>query len=266
MSLNLKPLKKFGQNFLKDKKYLDLIVDSAEIGNKDVVLEIGPGSGFLTERILKKSENLILVEKDKRFIEYLNKKFFGYKKMSIINQDILEFSPPEFNLRKDSYTVIGNIPYYLTSRLFKVIFESWPAPKRVIFTIQKEVAQRIISIPPNMSILSVAIQYFAKPEIVSLVPKTAFSPVPKVDSAILKLTPRDIVESEEEKNKFFKVVRAGFAYKRKVLINTLAEKINLDKENLESIFKNLHLSLNTRPQELTIDNWTNLSRKIVVDN
>ena len=122
MSLNLKPLKKFGQNFLKDKKYLDLIVDVAEIGDKDIVLEVGPGSGFLTERVLKKSENLILVEKDKRFVEYLKGKFSNQKNLKIVGVDILKFSPLDYGLTAKSYILIGNIPFYLTSRLFKIIF------------------------------------------------------------------------------------------------------------------------------------------------
>jgi 16S rRNA (adenine1518-N6/adenine1519-N6)-dimethyltransferase len=182
----------------------------------------------------------------------------------------------ESKIQNTKYKIVGNIPYYLTSYLFRLLLELEKKPEIIVLMIQKEVAQRIVAQPPHMNLLAVSIQFFAKPEIIAQVPKTAFYPQPKVDSAIIKLTPIPVIAIRQLAEKpcppklqrrresyFFKVVKAGFSHPRKLLISNLNQTLKIPKEQLQDIFFHFKLKSNIRPSELSIFDWLNLTKNLL---
>ncbi len=256
----IKAKKSLGQNFLVNIGIYQKIIESAAIEPNDIVVEVGPGLGILTDMLADKAGKVIAIEKDSQLVRYLHEHFGNNKNVTIINEDILKFNPSNYELRDTSYKVVGNIPYYLTSRLIRDIFERWPRPKFIIFMLQKEVAQRITASPPDMSLLGVSVQYYSKPKIISYVSRGSFYPMPKVDSAIVRLV--SSTKSQELKIKgtnFFSIVRAGFAGKRKQLANNLARNLNLSKNIVESKLLSLGIDPRRRAETLTIEEWQKIT-------
>jgi 16S rRNA (adenine1518-N6/adenine1519-N6)-dimethyltransferase len=247
------PKKYLGQHFLRSQQVLAKILEAAEITAKDVVLEIGPGTGILTEALAEKAKKVFAVEKDEGLVRFLQRKFFSQKNLKIIRGDILDFNPTHFALRTKHYKVVANIPYYLTGRLLRLMFENWPQPKLAVLMLQKEVSQRICARPPRMSLLAASIQYFSEPKIVSFVPRQAFSPMPKVDSAIIRLRPKIKNEKLKVKNEFFEIVRAGFKHPRKLLLKNLSRRFG--QEKMRQIFEALHLNPQARAAEISLETW-----------
>jgi 16S rRNA (adenine1518-N6/adenine1519-N6)-dimethyltransferase len=256
-----KKQKKLGQVFLQDKEVIQKIIQAADIKSKDQILEIGPGKGVLTEILLKTGAKIIAVEKDPSLVKYLKKCFADKLNLNIVQADIRDFlQNTGYRILNTEYKAIGNIPYYLTSHLIQLLLELGNKPQVIVLMIQKEVAQRIIAKPPKMNLLSAAVQFFAKPEIICYVPRTAFHPKPKVDSAVIKITPYLVIaRSEAIQQSFFKVIKAGFKQPRKLLINNLNKNLNLEKDFIQKIFLKLNLPLNTRGQNLSIKKWVSLS-------
>src|SRR3989344_3180155 len=187
-----KQKKYLGQHFLKNKKILEEMARAAELSKKDIVLEVGPGRGTLTEILAARAKKVIAVEKDRDLIPVLREKFRDYKNAEIIEGDILAkaVKPPLGGLTAKSYKIVANIPYYITSRFLRIFLSnSKVRPKLMVLMLQKEVAERICAKPPRMSLLALSVQLYAKPEIIRRVSKGQFSPPPKVDSAIIKITP-----------------------------------------------------------------------------
>lgn len=256
----LSPKKYLGQHFLRSQGFLDKIIKAAEISLSDTVLEVGAGSGGLSEKIAPLAGKVILVEKDERFVEYLEEKFKTSQNLTIVHQDILKLNPRAFNLEKGGYIVLGNLPYYLTSRLFRKIFETWPRPKRIVFMVQKEVAQRILAKPPEMNLLALSVQYFSRPEVLTLVPKEAFWPRPQVDSAIIILIPHLKIESGT--GPLFKLIRAGFLHKRKLLSSNLASELRISPRFIQKALERISLVQTIRAQELSLAQWKELRRVV----
>ncbi len=231
------PKKSLGQNFLFDSSHLDQIVDAADLLPTDVVLEIGPGLGTLTRRLAAQASHVVAVELDHRLIELLRADFADQPHVQIVHNDILAINPsallvetlpgqlsaqsPNGAPRVD-YKVVANLPYYITSLVLRHLLEASSPPSLAVLMVQKEVAERICAKPGDLSLLAVSVQFYAIPHIVHHVPAAAFYPVPKVDSAVLRLDVRSqpavTVVSPQE---FFTVVRAGFGQKRKQLANSL---------------------------------------------
>lgn len=253
--------KKLGQVFLKNNDIIQKIVQTANIKSEDQILEIGPGKGVLTENLLKTGAKIIAVEKDPCLVKYLEKRFADNPNLNIIQADIRNFlQNTEYKILNTEYKAIGNIPYYLTSHLIQLLLESENQPQIIVLMVQKEVAQRIIAEPPKMSLLSVSVQFYAKAKIICYVDKTAFYPEPKVDSAVIKITPYPIIaRSEATRQSFFKVVKSGFKQPRKLLINNLCKNLNIKKDILQKIFLKLNIPLDTRAQNLSIKEWISLS-------
>ena len=243
--------KSLGQNFLINPGVLDKIVTAAELDKNDIVIEIGPGKGVLTEKLAKEAGQVIAVEKDRRLIEELKEKFKNAN-VEIIEEDILKLDIGKL-LENSRYKVIGNIPYYITSHLLKTIFEKWPIPDFILLMVQKEVAQRITAKPPRMNLLALSIQFYAELKIVSYVSRGSFRPMPKVDSAIIKLTPRrqPRIKDREPRDMFFKLIKTAFAGKRKQLKNTLGLEV-LEKADIKP---------KARPEELSMDDWISIINK-----
>jgi 16S rRNA (adenine1518-N6/adenine1519-N6)-dimethyltransferase len=258
--LGVKPNKTLGQNFLVNEKMYEKIVMAADIKSGETIVEVGPGLGTLTGYLSQAGAEVIAVEKDGKLAEYLKHKFAGQKNVRIIEDDVLKLNPLNYNLQINDYKVVANIPYYLTSHLLRIIFESWPSPRSIVLMIQKEVAQRITAKPPKMSLLAVSVQYYAEAEIVDYVSQKSFYPAPKVDSAILKLTPNSMHQTNNgESEKIFKMVRAGFAGKRKQLVNNLASGLKLNKELAEKKLQLSDIDPRRRAETLTLEEWQKLT-------
>ena len=248
---HIKPNKKLGQNFLIDKSVLEKIIAAANLFKKDIVLEIGPGLGILTIELAKRVKQVIAVEKDKTLCQRLKDilEAEGINNVKMINKDVLQISNFQFLI--SNYKIIANLPYYITSPVIRKFLEIKHRPKLMILMVQKEVAQRIVAKPPKMNILSVAVQFYAKSEIVAYVNKKSFWPQPKVDSAIIKIIPRkSALLSASFRDKFFELVKAGFSSKRKMLKNNL--KIE------KSMLKKLGINPQARAENLSIKEWLKL--------
>ncbi len=266
---HLQPSKRLGQHFLISQKALQKIIQTAEISKKDIVLEIGPGLGILTQELAQRAKKVIAVEKDKRMVTRLQETLKDHQNVEIIHNDILKIlrdSPSDTVLESRTvseglslkkYKVVANIPYYLTSPLIRLFLESARPPQEMILLIQKEVAQRICAKPPKMSLLAVAVQFYSQPKIISYVSKKSFWPRPKVDSAIIKIS-----QIKKPKNinpeKFFRIVKAGFASPRKQLINNLFQKLNLDRGKIKKALTQCRLDIQVRAENLSVEDWLKL--------
>ncbi len=264
--------KSLGQNFLNDEKFLDMIVNAANLEIQDNVLEIGPGTGLLTDQLIKIPKKVICIEKDQRMVKFLNEKYFsngGNKKresLKIVERDFLEINLPEF-LKENNfcdYKVVANIPYYITGKIFRLLLETEIQPKLIVLLIQKEVAKRVTCEIGAMNILAVSVQYYCKVELVDIVPKTAFYPSPKVDSAIIFAKPFGSKKRESKKleKEFFQVVKSGFSSPRKKLLNNLVIGLKKDKNEIIDIFNDFGWNENVRAQNLSIQEWRNLRDRI----
>ena len=257
--LGIKPKKSLGQNFLITESVYQKIISALELTPNDTVVEVGPGLGTLTEFLASSEAKIIAVEKDSRCIEHLKQKFRNQKNVTISEGDVLAFNPTEYNLMAGNWKLVGNIPYYITSHLIRVALENWPAPKSIVLMMQKEVAQRICAKPPHMSLLAVSVQYYAQPKIISHVSRGNFYPSPEVDSSIIKLVLRDAYQVlRAAGDKFFEVVKAGFAGKRKQLGNNLSAGLKLEKKYIEERLTSIDINPMRRAETLTLEQWQNI--------
>lgn len=255
--------KSLGQNFLNNIDIVGDIIDSSDLKKEDVVLEIGPGQGVLTEELAKISGQVLAVELDDRLVPTLEEKFTNVDNVEIIHSDILKINLNEMlanhDLKAASYKVVANIPYYITAPIIRMFLEAESQPSEIMLMVQKEVAERLVAEPGEMSILSVSAQYYADVKYLFTVPKEDFDPIPKVDSAIIKLKIKN-QKSEYDKD-FFRVVKIGFSAKRKTLANNLANGFQINKKDIEDILAGLGFSESVRAQELSVDDWRNLSEQ-----
>lgn len=262
----IKAKKSLGQNFLKDGEVLGRIIKAAKLSVEDVVVEVGPGQGALTELLAGVCKKVVAVELDDRLIQPLHTKFVGNENVEVIHDDILKLNLPELMEKEltanaaGGYKVVANIPYYITAPIIRLFLETKIPPSEVIFMVQKEVAERITAKPGEMSILAVSVQYYAKAEFLFTVFKESFDPVPKVDSAIIKITRNKNQEeiSKEEVKKFFRIVKSGFSAKRKTLINNLSNGLQIDKKEIEEKLGSIGFSPSVRAQELGVEDWKKL--------
>lgn len=254
--------KSLGQHFLINPKILDKIVSAGEVNKDDIILEIGPGRGNLTEKLAEKAKTVIAIEKDKELFKKLKENFKENKNILLFEGDILKFDLKKLNLAENNYKIIANIPYYITSRLLKFIFEKFPKPKLIVLTIQKEVAKRITAKPPKMNLLAISVQYFSEVKVISYVSKKNFLPKPKVDSAIVKIKPKNLAEEQNFRKKFFRILKAGFSQKRKFLIGNLIKKLKIKRIILIKIFKKQGFDLKIRAEGLSLDDWLKLTNEI----
>ena len=259
---NLRPSRRLGQNFLVDEKVLRKIIEAAELSKNDIVLEIGPGIGNLTVKLAKRVKKVVAVEKDQRMIEILKETLKDFKNVKIIKADILKFSPKIYNLKSKIYKVVANIPYYLTSPLIRKFVETVEVkPQLLVLMVQKEVAQRICTKPPDMSILAVSVQFYAKAEIISFVSKKSFWPQPKVDSAIIKIIPRkSALKIRVNPLLFFRIVKLGFSHPRKQLINNLSTGLKIDREKIKTWLLKNKIQPTQRAETLSVEDWIKLTK------
>ncbi len=258
----LRPKKKLGQNFLQDPNILEEIVAIANVNEKDTVLEIGPGLGSLTRHLAEKAEKVIAVEIDKNIIPPLRASLAGYPNATIIEGDMLKITPSEI-INAPEYLVVANIPYYITSALLRHLIENKPRPKRMVLTIQKEVAKRICTPEgKKMSLLALSIQVYGKPEVAAEIPASAFYPPPKVDSAIIRIDLyKDARIPAHLLDDFFHLAKAGFSQKRKTLRNALAGGLRRPTTEIEKLLEEADIDSRRRAETLNLNEWGNLSKE-----
>ena len=260
-----KAKKSLGQNFLKSEKALNLMISAGSIDNNDIVIEIGAGKGVLTEKLLEKAKKVVAIEKDRDLIEILEEKFqkeTGDGKLEIINDDCLEFDPNKTKSFSGKYKIVANIPYYITGAIIRKFLESENQPETMVLLIQKEVAERIVTRDNKESLLSLSVKAYGTPKYIDKVSKRYFTPSPKVDSAIIAINSinRDRFDSPELESKFFELIHAGFAHKRKMLISNLSLKFK--KDELQKIFNDLYISEKSRAEDIPIEKWIEISKLI----
>jgi 16S rRNA (adenine1518-N6/adenine1519-N6)-dimethyltransferase len=250
--------KKLGQNFLQDDKALQKIVKAAEISADDFVLEIGPGVGSLTRYLAASASTVTTVELDLDLIPPLKAVLSPFSNVKIIQGDILELNISDI-IKTPNYIVAANIPYNITSAIIRHLLESQPKPRRIVLTIQKEVAERICEQPGDLSLLALSVQVYGMPSLQAIIPAEAFHPVPKVDSAILRIDIYDEPLIEKDLlNTFFKLIKAGFGQKRKTLRNSLSSGLHISTEKTESLLKQAEIESMRRAETLSIEEWKRL--------
>lgn len=260
----MKAKKSLGQNFLNSSKALMDIVNAAEINADDIILEIGPGKGVLTEKLLQFAGNVIAVEKDDDLYELLKEKFSSEIEkgnLDLIHGDILEFDPSVLKFYSDfNFKIVANIPYNITGAIFKKFLSAEYKPECMVLLVQKEVAERIAK-EKKESILSVSVKAYGNPKYISTVKAGSFVPAPKVDSAVLLIENiSNTFFKEFSEEKFFLALRAGFASKRKKLSSNLREVYS--KEKIDKTFADLKIDPNIRAEDLKLSDWKNILIKL----
>jgi len=252
---NLRPDKNLGQNFLTDPSILDNIVDAAEVKSQDTVLEIGAGLGHLTRHLAAVAKQVVAVELDKRLISVLEQNLQSFSNIRIVQGDILQLKPGDL-VSEDNYLVVANIPYYITSLIIRNLLESRAKPKRIILTIQYEVAQRVCALSGQMSVLALSVLMYGKPILVKRIPAKAFYPPPKVDSAVLRidLYPEPVLPAEK-RDLFFKLVKAGFLHKRKTIRNSISTGLKWAPEKTEALLSAADINPQRRAETLSLSEW-----------
>lgn len=258
--------KKFGQNFLIDTRVLDRIIEASEITKDDCVLEIGPGIGTMTQYLAESAREVIAVEIDKALIPILGDTLKDYSNVTIINEDILKVDINKIVEEKNNgkpIKVVANLPYYITTPIIMGLFESHVPLKSITVMVQKEVADRMQVGPgtKDYGALSLAVQYYAKPEVVANVPPNCFIPRPNVGSAVIRLTRYENppVKAEDE-HLMFSLIRASFNQRRKTLINGLMNGgLGLSKEKIQTVLEEMQLPLTIRGEALTLVQFAQLS-------
>ena len=270
---NIKANKRYGQNFLIDDNILEKIVQVSNISQNDLVIEIGPGLGNLTEYILEDAKYALLIEIDNNMIDILNERFCHNNNYKLINNDILKININDFiskieekeNLEFDNIRVVANLPYYITTPILFKLLQDEDRITSVTVMVQKEVADRMVSEPhsKNYGILSIMTQYLSIPKIEISVPNSSFIPAPNVESAVIRLEKVKRYEVKNEKI-FFELVHKAFATRRKKMLNSLLNSnfMNIKKDQLENIMVDLGIDLNVRAEELKIDQFIKIADKV----
>lgn len=257
----MKAKKSLGQHFLRCRWVVSTMIHAAKLNPNDAVLEIGPGTGVLTKALAKNAGRVLAIEKDKRMAEELKKSLNagGFSNVEMAIGDVLKYVPDSIwntnRAKHGAYKIVANIPYYLTSRLLRLIFEGWPKPELIVLTVQKEVAKRIVARPPKMNLLAFSVQFFGKPEIIKTIPQECFYPRPEVESAIIKITPHK--ERPANREIIFKIARAIFSSPRKTILNNLSRLFG--KEAAKKLLDGAKIEHRKRGGELSVEDIIRIS-------
>lgn len=253
-----KPKKNLGQNFLKNSEIAKKITLSANIDKDDVILEIGPGTGILTDELVKMGAQVFAIEKDYNLITNLQKLYKNAKNIKIVHQDALWFDISTFK----NYKVVANIPYNITSPVIRKFIEADIKPELMVIMVQKEVAERITAKPGSSErgLLTLIVEFYADAEILFEVSRKEFYPVPKVDSAVIKLKVKSEKLKEVEPQFFFKIIKAGFSSKRRQIHNSLSATLRLDKDIVLKILSKAKIEPTLRAEDLTLEQWMKLTQ------
>lgn len=256
------PSKKYGQNYLIDEEVINKILEIAALSENDTIVEVGPGFGVLTFPLAEKAGRVISYEIEKKLLLYWNEKLTQHKNIEIVWGNVLK----QFKSPNSKYKVVANLPYQITSAVIRLFLESNNPPESMVLMVQKEVAERICAQPGEMSLLAVSVQYYAEPKLEFVVPRTSFWPSPRVDSAVINIKVKNFesrILNLEERDRFFDFVKAGFANRRKLLLKNLEPVAGKGKkEKLKKIFDEMGLLPTARAQELSVEQWKTLFKKL----
>lgn len=256
------PKKSLGQNFLHDPHVLEKIVALAALDPGATVLEIGPGTGNLTRVLAQRAARVLAVELDDRLIPILGAMFADQPHVEIIHGDILALDLTD-RLGTTPYSVVANLPYYITSAILRYLFEDAPRPQRIVITVQREVAERIIAEPGNMSILAVSVQFYGTPTLAMRLKPAVFWPRPDVESAVVSIDVHPVpVVDVPGAAQFFRVVRAGFSQKRKQLRNSLSAGLGIPKTGADELLRAAEVDPQRRPETLSLEEWAAITRAV----
>lgn len=264
--------KKLGQNFLIDENVIDTIANASEISSDDLIIEIGPGLGTLTDKLLQKAGKVIAIELDERMIAILEDRFFMYDNFEVINEDVLKVdlnrlikeNKEQFGLKQTK--IVANLPYYITTPIIMKLLEERLDIESITVMIQKEVADRLTAIPgeKNSGAITYTVYYYATSEEVLTVPNSSFIPEPEVESEVIKLNLRkEPVIKVADERKFFALIKAAFMQRRKTFLNAIGNSgLNTTKEQMEQVLKELDIDTRIRGEALTIDQFAKISEKL----
>jgi 16S rRNA (adenine1518-N6/adenine1519-N6)-dimethyltransferase len=263
---DIQPRKSLGQNFLVDRRALERIVEAAELGPEDIVLEIGPGLGTLTRLLAAEAGRVVAIELDRRLVEILKQTLANLPTVEIIHGDILELNPADLleqHRVSPQYKVVANLPYYITSVILRHLLTAEVRPKLMVVTVQLEVARRITAKPGDMSLLAVSVQFYGRPRIVTRIKASGFYPSPQVDSAVVRIDLDDqpFVEVDNAES-FFEVVRAGFAQRRKQLRNALSAELALPASEVAQALSKVGVNPKRRAQTLSVEEWVRVWKEM----
>ena len=264
---NIKANKSLGQNFLIKEEVVNQIIEKAEIGKEDLVIEIGPGLGTLTKELLEKAGKVICIELDSKMINILEDRFSLYKNFEIINEDVLKVNLQEI-IQKENRTckIVANLPYYITTPIIMKLLESQLNIESITVMIQKEVADRLTANPgeKEAGAITYTVYYYCQAEKVLEVPKDSFIPEPEVTSEVIKLKLRKEEPIKvKDKDKMFKIIKNAFMQRRKTLINALTNtKTIKNKEEANERFEKIGININARAEELTLQQFADISDNI----
>jgi 16S rRNA (adenine1518-N6/adenine1519-N6)-dimethyltransferase len=253
--------KRLGQNFLHDLGVLSKIIEAGELSEKDTVVEIGPGRGFLTDELVKKAGHIIAVELDEDLLPGLKAGYLTHKNFTLVHGDALKFTPPT-----ETYKLVANIPYYITSPLLNHFlveqFTGGNPPALLVVMVQKEVAEKIIAKKGKHSVLSLQVHLFGDPELVCPVPKQAFRPIPQVDSAVIKIRVNKEPKIKGDLKKLFWLFHISFAQKRKKLTNNLSSALRKPAPEIRELLTSLQINPDIRAEDLNMEEWQKLFNEL----
>lgn len=266
---NLKAKKKYGQNFLIDENILDRIIDGANITSQDVVIEIGPGLGNLTEKLLEKSKMVIAFEIDKDMCEILENRFKSFSKFVLLNQDVLNVDIrevlSEYGVENEKIKLVANLPYYITTPIMFKIFESTTSIESMTIMVQKEVADRIVAKTKSKDygVLTISTKFYGEAIKLFDVPNTSFVPAPNVTSSVVNILIGQRY-TVKDKDGLFRLIKASFAQRRKKLINSLENSniFDITKDKLRQILASNNISENARAEEIDLETYINVANEI----
>jgi 16S rRNA (adenine1518-N6/adenine1519-N6)-dimethyltransferase len=268
----LHPKKSLGQNFLVDPGALSQIASAADLSASDAVLEVGAGLGALTRVLAAQAGQVLAIELDGQLVEILREELAGLPNVEILQADILRFPDLPVSLfpfEPLGYKMVGNLPYYITSAVLRRFLEAEPRPQLMVVTVQREVAERIVAGPGELSLLAVSIQFYGQPRIVARIKAGAFYPSPQVDSAVLRIDvgrqPAVLLDQGVEEKDFFRIVRAGFGQKRKTLRNSLSGGLALPPARVEEALQRAGVDPRRRAETLSLQEWAAVVRAFYTD-
>jgi 16S rRNA (adenine1518-N6/adenine1519-N6)-dimethyltransferase len=258
---NLYPKKGLGQNFLVDETALARVVAAAEVAGDDTVLEIGPGLGSLTRRLAAAAGRVVAVEVDSALLPALEHTLQSFDNVEIIQADILRLDLVRVAGLQDGYKVVANIPYYITSAVIRHLLEAEARPDVIVLTVQREVAERIVAQPGEMSLLAVSVQFYSAPRLMARLPAGAFYPRPEVDSAVVRLDVHaQPPVAMSDTDLFFRVVKAGFSQKRKQLRNALSGGLRLENSQVDALLARAGIAPQRRAETLSLEEWARVTQ------
>jgi len=253
-ALGVRSSRRLGQNFLVEPAVLLRILETAQVQPEEAVLEVGPGLGVLTGELLRRAGRVVAVEIDRRLCAWLRRRFAHAPHFTLVENDILKVAPGEL-MGQAPYLVVANLPYAITSAALRHLLEAHPRPTRLVVMVQWEVGRRIAATPPEMSLLALSVQYYARPEVVARVPAGAFFPIPQVDSAVVRLEVSPQPRLSLPPEAFFRLVRAAFAHPRQQIGKTLASGLGRPREEVAAALEEVGIDPRRRPETLALEEW-----------